>query len=212
MNINQIKRNSIKVKPKLKLLTWVLTIGTLAGAIATINFQSSYSTQTVKAASKKDIDEFKNLHVSPKTFPKKMRGTWYSCSSDDNSLTKTVITKNKMIYRYKNGKVTNSLHVYKKHSLNPKSKGYRRNRISWLFLNYVKPFKEKNRYYVVYRGWNQVLGTNVHYNVSKINGHEILTLSSGFYVSDHSYKSKKLALKYKQKHYHNFIYHKIAMD
>ena len=212
MNINQIKRNSIKVKPKLKWLTWVLIIGTLAGAIVTINFQSSYSTQTVKAASKKDIDEFKNLHVSPKTFPKKMRGTWYSCSSDDNSLTKTVITKNKIIYRYKNGKVTNSLHVYKKHSLNPKSKGYRHNRISWLFLNYVKPVKEKNMYDVVYRRWNQFLVSNVHYNVSKINFHEILSLSSGFYVSDHSYKSKKLALKYKQKHYHNFIYHKIATD
>lgn len=93
MNINQIKRNSIKVKPKLKWLTWVLTIGTLAGAIVTINFQSSYSTQTVKAASKKDIDEFKNLHVSPKTFPKKMRGTWYSCSSDDNSLKKQLLLK-----------------------------------------------------------------------------------------------------------------------
>ncbi|WP_261810078.1 hypothetical protein [Levilactobacillus humaensis] len=133
-----------------------------------------------------------------KTFPKSMRGTWYSYQ--DNTMYKYKITATKLV---DNGFVER-LHSRKmsyvvKHTENSKHP-------SWFI---AKNAKAKKQTWVTVWGWEQWGGDCAAYRVTthKLGGHKVPVLqiaggpATGYWTTRHGYHTKKLAKKYGNHYY-----------
>lgn len=148
------------------------------------------------------VDAKTNIAV----FPKKMRGKWYSYSNYSNKVNKQIITKKRFKANEAGDKYTRYLHVnptgcsydYYKRSNNKK--------INWVYFS--NRAKAHGRNWLALRGWYQSAGAASYFNLSKLNGHQVLTIAGGAGVwgSEHYYRSQKLAKQLKNQRYSGFKY------
>ncbi|RHW49010.1 hypothetical protein [Lactobacillus bombicola] len=133
--------------------------------------------------------------INTAVFPKKIRGTWYSGNGN-----KTVITPKKYISYDGGHKYVSYLHV--RHN-NSKMSNKTQN---WIY--FFDRGQVNGRRWITIKGWNAMMGFGTHYNVSKLNGHYVLTTAMGEPISgsSHSYKSLKLARQLKNQRYSGFKY------
>lgn len=162
---------------------------------------------TCASLSKPTVTKAETTVTAKPMFPKKMQGTWYTYSKYDKKLYKITITKKKIIYYGPNrNKSTLTVHKFIPRDNRPQTKKYLKKTAKWIFLLGYE--KAHGRKWLHYFGWNQTAGAGDYFNVSKINGHKVLTTAAGAGVwkSEHYYRSAKLAKKLANRHYHHFQY------
>lgn len=144
----------------------------------------------------------KEEKINVKVFPKKMRGTWYQY--DKGQLTKTIYTKKKIISYYNGKRGVLYLHVQPKGGSNRDKRDSKKE--NWVFLNPTLT-KFQGHKWVTYWNW-YACHAAPYFNVSRLNGHQVLTNEYGVYPNgaNHSYRSIKLAKKLKNKRYVHFVY------
>ena len=186
-NVGKIMKRSKKMKLKKILITFIALISLIA--IGNVNVSS------VQAKQEK---------VSVKVFPKKMRGTWYQIDDLTGRLTKTTYTKNKIISYYNGKKGIRYLHVKTKGEPNWDNRDSKKE--DWVYM-YPGVTKFQAHKWITYYGWYQ-MSAAPYFNVSKINGHQVLTNEYGVYPkgANHYYRTAKLAKKLKNRHYAHFVY------
>lgn len=174
----------MKLKKLWKILVALVCFG-MIGAVA------DYSVLTVEAK------------TSMTTFPKKMRGTWYQYDYT-GQLVKQTLTGKKWISYYNGKREVEYLHPEPKGR--PAYPKYEKKKENWLYI-LGSPVKVRGRKWILVEGWYQ-LGGGASYNVSRINGHWVLTnaTGSGLWNSNHWYHSAKLAKKLRNKRYTHFAY------
>lgn len=175
----------MKLKKLWKIFVALVCFG-MVGAVA------DYSALTVEAK------------TSMTTFPKKMRGTWYQFDKSSNRIEKQKITTKKWISYINGKKETSYLHAapinrpaYPKHE---------KRKENWIYI-ISSPTKVRGRMWIGLVWWYQGNGA-ASYNVSKLNGHWVLTNAggAGLWYSNHWYHSAKLAKKLRNKRYSHFAY------
>ncbi|MCK8607246.1 hypothetical protein [Apilactobacillus ozensis] len=144
-----------------------------------------------------------------KQVPKEVKGTWYWCSKSN--------TKNNVVHKEIINAKKLKFHPYKKHTLyflNPykspktsKQKAYYKKTINWTWE--FKSRAGKQTWYT-FDQWQRFIGVGLSLNVSKHNGHRVLTMASrsALAVFRHCYKTPALAKQMGQKHYRGFYYDK----
>ncbi|WKN29378.1 hypothetical protein MUB42_02940 [Apilactobacillus kunkeei] len=159
------------------------------------------------------------------TFPKKMRGTWYSFSRRGKSkLTKLVVNSRHMyFYKYVNGKAKKendmTVNLKKKFTEKESEKAYRVENLALYqkdatgtyekdLANNSKKHGKKN-YLTWIKLYPHIAGGDfafTYVNMSKLAKHNVLTYSVNKVVPTHFYKSKKIAKKQQHKKYPIFVY------
>lgn len=176
----------MKLKKIFIILTAMITLGT--ATVYAVN-----STHTVDAK------------VNKATFPKKMRGNWYQYSDYSKKVNKQVITKKHFKMNDDGYKYTRYLHV------NPTGQAHdyyngNKKKLNWIFI--TSNVRAHGRTWLATRGWYESAGAGAFLNVSKLNGHKVLTWAGGAGVwgSEHWYRSRKLAKRLRNQRYTGFKY------
>ncbi|VDG20957.1 hypothetical protein [Lactobacillus brevis] [Lactiplantibacillus mudanjiangensis] len=152
----------------------------LGVAMTIISVGTTSMNQPAQAASKYTI----------KTFPKRLRGTWYWYDNYDHKVVRIKISAKKMI----NGKYTSRLHQ-RKESQYPKQ-GAKMKHPSWII---GRNFTYKGEKWTQTYGWYQSAGAGDYYRrVShKIHGKKYATLQmaggAGIWTDGYGYHTKKAA-------------------
>lgn len=151
----------------------------------------------VFASNTSDVSAKSNTAI----YPKNMRGTWYHYDKYTKKMEKSVYTKNKSFFYTDGKKLVGYLHN------KPKSTPrYSKKTAGWEYI--MDHTKVRGKNWITLYGWDQSSGAGAHLNVSKLNGHWVLTNATGptFYSSEHWYRSAKLAKKLRNHHYPGFAY------
>ncbi|MDF7637991.1 hypothetical protein PT285_00875 [Lactobacillus sp. ESL0791] len=168
---------------------------------------ASNSKDTKKDRVAENMDEFTNVQITQATYPSLMQGNWYYYDQYSKKI-QVIFFDNNIDGSYEHGrrKVGDFLHKYIKHDPEKESKAYQKRTSNWDFIS--AKVRIKGRYYLNIMGWNQGAGDGISYNVSRINGNQVLTTAegAGFWVVYHAYRTPELAQQYKQKRYSGFVY------